>query len=328
MYEAAGKRYDTMTYRRAGDTGLQLPAVSLGLWRGHGDEGVLANTRNMIRTAFDKGIIHFDLANNYGPSAGSAESAFGQIMKLDMMPYRDEMIIASKAGFDMWDGPYGFMSSKKHLIASLDQSLKRTNLDYFDIFYTHRPDPKTSFEETAETLDLMVRQGKALYIGISNYSVAETKKMIDLFQKKGTPFVIHQVSYNMLNREPEDGLLELLAENNLGTIAYGPLAEGLLTDASSKKIPDSFQAHRTNASLLTPAEKPHTQEKLQSLQKIAAERGQSLSQMALAWLLRNEVVTSVVVGALQVKHLEDNIQALDNLAFSKEELQSINQILN
>lgn len=327
VYKAADSRYDSMIYRRSGNNGLQLPAISLGLWRGHGDEGVLANTRNVIRAAFDKGIIHFDLADNYGPSYGSAEEAFGQVMKSDLKPYRDELIISSKAGFDMWDGPYGNMSSKKHLVASIDNSLKRTNLDYFDIYYTHRPDPNTSFEETAETLDLMVRQGKALYVGISNYNLEETKEIVEIFKRKGTPFVINQFSYNMFNREAEDGLIDFLKENNAGLMAYGPLAQGLLTNASSEKIPEDFNPHRTNAALLSPEAKPKTQEKLRSLRKIAESRGQSLSQMALAWLLRHEAVTSVVIGAIQLKYLDDNLGALENIQFSPEELAAIQNVL-
>lgn len=329
MYKANDARYDNqMVYRRIADTGLILPAISLGLWRGFGDESPLANTRKMILEAFDNGIIHFDLANNYGPKPGSAESSFGAVYQTDLKPYRDEMIISSKAGFDMWKGPYGSMSSKKHLVASIDQSLMRTGLDYFDIFYTHRPDEQTNFEETAETLDLFVKQGKALYIGISNYSKEQTEEMIRLFKERKTPFVVHQVSYNMLNRSAEDGLLDVLKENHAGAIAYGPLAEGLLTDRSAQAIPDNFAAHRTNSTLLSPENVAETQERLRALQAIAQNRNQTLSQMALAWLLKDPTVASVVIGSTKIEHLHDNLAALKQLSFTADELNAINKILN
>lgn len=329
MYLANENRYDHMTYRRAGNSGLLLPPVSLGLWRGHGDQGVLANTRDLVLHAFDEGIIHFDLANNYGPSRGSAETNFGAILKSDLMPYRDELIISSKAGYYMHPGPYGEFSSKKYLYASLDTSLKRMGLDYVDIFYSHRPDPNTPFEETAETLDLLVRQGKALYIGISNYFTEDTKKMIALFEEKGTPFVIHQMSYNMLNREvEEDGLFDLLEEHQLGAIAYGPLAEGLLSDKFSQKIPDDFPIHRTNAYILQGDSQAKTQKRLHDLYDLAQQRGQTLSQMALAWLLRKETMTSVVVGTTTIPHFDDNLAALKNTTFSDEELTQIEKILH
>ncbi|WP_379947372.1 aldo/keto reductase [Enterococcus devriesei] len=328
MYQANEHRYEKMSYRRVANTGLVLPAVSLGLWRGFGDERPLSNTRKVLLDAFDSGINHFDLANNYGPKPGSAESSFGAVFQSDLKPYRDEMIVSSKAGFDMWQGPYGSMSSKKHLVASMDQSLKRTGLDYFDIFYTHRPDEQTSFEETADTLDLFVKQGKALYIGISNYSKEQTEKMIRLFKERHTPFVIHQVSYNMLNREAEEGLLDVLQENKLGAIAYGPLAEGLLTDRSSQKIPADFPAHRTNSSLLAPEKIASTQQKLRSLKKIADAREQTLSQLALAWLLKDPTVASVVIGSTNIDHVHDNLAALQHLEFSQSELNEIKTILH
>ncbi|MHC5248759.1 aldo/keto reductase [Enterococcus sp. LJL90] len=328
MYSAAENRYQKMSYRRSGASGLVLPPVSLGLWRGHGDQGTLAKSRELVLHAFDQGVFHFDLANNYGPGPGSAESTFGQIYEADLRPYRDEIIVATKAGFLMYEGPFGEGSSKKYLYSSLDASLKRMKLDYVDIFYSHRPDPTVPFEETAEALDLIVRQGKALYVGISNYSAEETKEMARLLKGKGTPFVIHQMSYNLMNRELEaDGLFDVLEEEKIGGIAYGPLAEGLLTDKFSEAIPDDFPIHRTNSQLLEKGNREKTQKQLQQLRQIANERNQTLSQLALAWLLNQKAITSVVIGTTKVKNFDDNISALDNLEFSRKELEAIDNVL-
>ncbi|MBL1226025.1 aldo/keto reductase [Enterococcus sp. BWR-S5] len=328
MFTANEQRYDTVDYRRSGKSGVLLPPVSLGLWRGHA-LSTHEKTRELVLAAFDKGVIHFDLANNYGLTPGDSEKVFGKIMTEELAAYRDELIISTKAGFLMGPGPYGEWGSKKYITSSLDNSLKRMNLDYVDIFYTHRPDPNTPFEETAEALDLIVRQGKAYYIGISNYNTAETMEMIRLFKERRTPFVIHQMSYNMLNREPRDsGLLELLDESGIGGIAYGPLAEGLLTDKFSQHIPEDFPIHRTNKQLLAGSAREVTQRRLEQLRKVAEQRRQSLSQMALAWLLAQKEITSVVVGATQLHHFEDNLEALDNLHFSEEEVLAIDSILN
>lgn len=322
------KRYNSITYNRCGISGIKLPAISLGLWNNFGAEDVFQNQRKMVRKAFDLGITHFDLANNYGPPPGSAEENFGEILKKDFAPYRDEMIISTKAGFDMWDGPYGNWGSKKHLVSSLDQSLKRMNLDYVDIFYHHRPDPETPLEETMGALDYLVRQGKALYVGISNYGEKDTKKAIDILKRQGTPFIIHQAAYSMLNRSIEEGLTDLLVKEGAGCIAYVPLAQGLLTNKYLAGIPsDSRVAKEYIQSLNEKDISPEVIGKVQKLNEIANERGQSLAQMALVWALREQSVVSVLIGASKVAQIEENVEALKNAKFSEEELQQIEKIL-
>lgn len=328
MYIANDKRYDKMTYNRLGNSGLKLPALSLGLWHNFGDVDNVHNQREIIRGAFDNGITHFDLANNYGPRAGSAEENFGTILKQDLMPYRDELIISSKAGYYMWPGPYGEWGSKKSIIASCDQSLKRMGLDYVDIFYHHRPDPDTSLYETAHALDLLVKQGKTLYVGISNYDAKQTKEMSDILKEMGTPFVINQVAYNMLNRWVEDDLKNVLTEEKIGGIAFSPLAQGLLTGRYLNGIPDDSRAARSDSPFLNKDNVNNTISTIQELNKVAENRGQSLSEMAIAWLLRDGVFNSILIGASRLSQLEQNLKALDNLTFSKEELTLIDTILN
>lgn len=328
VYQAAENRYETMKYNRTGKSGLKLPAISLGLWHNFGGVDTYENGRAMLRKAFDLGITHFDLANNYGPPAGSAEEMFGEMMKTDFAPYRDEMVISSKAGYYMWPGPYGEWGSRKYLISSLDQSLKRMGLDYVDIFYSHRPDPNTPLEETMGALDSIVRQGKALYVGISSYSAEQTEEAIEILKDLGTPLLIHQPSYSMLNRWVEDGLQDVLTENGVGSIAFCPLAQGLLTNKYLNGIPEGSRAAKTTGAL---AENQVTEEvvrRVQLLNEIAAERGQSLAQMSLAWVLRGGRVTSALIGASRVSQIEENIAALNNLEFSKEELARIEDILN
>ncbi|WP_077623740.1 L-glyceraldehyde 3-phosphate reductase [Sediminibacillus massiliensis] len=321
-------RYESIPYNRCGNSGLKLPAISLGLWNNFGGEDVFENQRKMIQRAFDLGITHFDLANNYGPPHGSAEENFGSILKKDFIGYRDEMVISTKAGFGMWPGPYGDWGSKKYLCASLDQSLARMNLNYVDIFYHHRPDPETPLEETMAALDLIVRQGKALYVGISNYGVEDTKKAIDILNQQKTPFIIHQASYSMLNRWVEDGLTQLLEERGAGCIAFVPLAQGLLTDKYLNGIPkDSRAAKQYIKSLNEKDINPETIEKVQKLNEIAQQRGQSLAQMALVWILQEKSVVSALIGASKVSQIEENVKALDNSAFTQEELNTIEDIL-
>lgn len=327
MYEAASERYDHMIYNRVGNSGLKLPAISLGMWHNFGDVDLFDKSRNVARRAFDLGITHFDLANNYGPPAGSAEENFGRILKKDFLPYRDELIISSKAGFYMWPGPYGEFGSKKNIMASADQSLKRMGLDYVDIFYSHRPDPETPFEETAQALDLLVRQGKALYVGISNYSAEQTEAITKIFKELKTPFIIHQPSYSMYNRWIEDGLQDVLSREGLGSIAYSPLAQGLLTDRYLDGIPKDSRAARSSSQFLDVEAVEKTVEKSRALNEIAKRRGQTLAEMAIAWILRDGKVTSVLVGASRVSQLEDNVKALNNLDFSSEELAEIEKIL-
>jgi L-glyceraldehyde 3-phosphate reductase len=316
-----------MTYNRTGRSGLKLPAISLGLWHNFGGVDTFENGRAMLRRAFDLGITHFDLANNYGPPAGSAEEMFGRIMAGDFKPYRDEMIISSKAGYYMWPGPYGEWGSRKYLIASLDQSLKRMGLDYVDIFYSHRPDPQTPLEETMGALDSIVRSGKALYAGISSYSAEQSAEAIAIMKRLGTPLVIHQPSYNMFDRWIENGLQDVLEENGLGSIAFCPLAQGLLTNKYLGGIPVDSRAASPTGFLQESAVTPERVAKLQKLNIVAAERGQSLAQMSLAWVLRGGRVTSALIGASRVSQIEDNVAALNNLAFSSEELQRIEAIL-
>ncbi len=320
-------RYTAMKYNRCGRSGLQLPAVAFGLWHNFGGMTLFENSRAMVKKAFDLGITHFDLANNYGPPPGAAEENFGRILKQDLHSHRDELIISTKAGYEMWPGPYGNWGSKKYLVASLNQSLTRLGLEYVDIFYHHRPDPNTPLEETMSALDLIVRQGKALYVGISNYGVEETKKAIAILKELGTPCSIHQMSYSMLNRWSEHGLLSLLKAEGVGSIAFSPLAKGLLTDRYLKGIPADSRAAGSSI-FLNPqditAEKVAT---VQRLNGLAAARGQSLAQMALAWLLRGGQLTSVLIGASKVSQIEDCVGALKRLDFTGDELEQIEEIL-
>jgi L-glyceraldehyde 3-phosphate reductase len=316
-----------MKYVRCGRSGVKLPAVSLGLWHNFGGEAVFENSRAMVHRAFDLGITHFDLANNYGPPPGSAEESFGRILALDFRASRDEMIISTKAGYLMWPGPYGEWGSKKYLVASLDQSLRRMGLDYVDIFYSHRPDPDTPLEETMGALDLVVRQGKALYAGISNYKVPEAREAIAILRRLGTPCLIHQPSYSMLNRWVEDGLLDLLQKEEVGSIAFSPLARGLLTDRYLAGIPADSRAAGPSE-FLTPRDiTDAVLGKVRALNAAAAARGQSLAQMALAWVLRGGRVTSVVIGASKPQQVEDCAGAIRNMEFSVEELSKIEAIL-
>jgi L-glyceraldehyde 3-phosphate reductase len=321
-------RYTSMTYNRVGRSGLKLPAVSLGLWHNFGGVDTFSNSRAMVLRAFDLGITHFDLANNYGPPPGSAEETFGQILAKDLKPFRDELIISSKAGYDMWDGPYGDWGSRKYLIASLNQSLKRMCLDYVDIFYHHRPDPETPLEETMRTLDHIVRSGKALYVGISNYPAEQTQQAAKVLRELGTPCLIHQPSYSMFDRWVEDDkLLTVLEKEGIGCIAFSPLAQGLLTDKYLDGIPDGSRASKPHG-FLKPADITNeTQSKVKQLNDLAKQRGQTLAQMALAWVLRHKAMTSVLIGASKVEQIEDAIGTLNNLKFTKEELQKIEFIL-
>lgn len=320
-------RYDTMLYNRCGKSGLKLPAISLGLWHNFGGVDAFENSRAMIRRAFDLGITHFDLANNYGPPPGSAEENFGRILKADFAGYRDEMIISTKAGYRMWPGPYGEWGSKKNLIASLDQSLKRMGIDYVDIFYSHRPDSDTPLEETMGALDLAVRQGKALYVGISSYDAKQTKEAIEILKELGTPCLIHQPSYSMLNRWIEDGLQDVLEEEGVGSIAFCPLAQGLLTDKYLSGIPGDSRAAKPTGALSSDQITEDKLEKIRALNHMASQRRQSLAQMALAWVLRDGKVTSALIGASKVSQIEENVAALDNLEFTQEELTQIEKIL-
>jgi L-glyceraldehyde 3-phosphate reductase len=321
-------RYDSMLYNRCGRSGLKLPVISLGLWHNFGGVDVFENGRNIIRQAFDAGITHFDLANNYGPPPGSAEETFGRILQQDFQRYRDEMIISTKAGYYMWQGPYGEWGSKKYLIASLEQSLKRLGLDYVDIFYSHRYDPDTPLEETMETLYQAVQQGKTLYVGISNYPPNETKKAADILNGRGIHCLIHQPSYSMFNRWIEDGLLDVLEHEGIGCIAFSPLAQGLLTDRYLKSIPDDSRAAKPHGFLQQDAITPEKINQIQALNLMALERGQSLAQMAIAWVLRDKRVTSVLIGVSRAEQLQDNLLALDGLIFTSDELTQIDQILH
>jgi len=322
-------RYNEMQYRRCGNSGLMLPALSLGLWHNFGEIDDFEKCREIVHTAFDNGITHFDLANNYGPPPGAAEVTFGKILSRDLRPYRDELIISSKAGWPMWPGPYGDWGSKKYLMASLHQSLNRMGLEYVDIFYHHRPDPVTPLEETMRTLDLMVRQGKALYIGISSYSAEETKKAIDILNSLGTPLLIHQPKYSMLERWVEEKLLDVLDDNGVGCITFSSLAQGLLTNKYLNGIPvDSRAASaRGNGALEADAITPSTLQKVDRLNSMAKSRGQSLAQMALAWVLKDKRITSVIIGASKSSQVIDSIQCIKNPHFSTDELQQIEEIL-
>ncbi|WP_040208762.1 L-glyceraldehyde 3-phosphate reductase [Neobacillus jeddahensis] len=327
MYFADQTRYDKMKYNRSGRSGLKLPAISLGLWHNFGGVDTYENGRIMLRRAFDLGITHFDLANNYGPPPGSAEKMFGQMLKTDFAPYRDELIISTKAGYTMWPGPYGDWGSRKYLISSLDQSLTRMGLDYVDIFYSHRPDPNTPIEETMGALDNVVRQGKALYVGISNYSAEQTAEAIKILNQLGTPLVIHQPKYSMLNRWIEDGLQDILQENGVGSIAFTPLGQGLLTNKYIHGIPADSRAAKLTGFLSKDQVTQEVIHRVQKLNEVAAERGQNLAQMALAWVLRDGKVTSALIGASKVSQIEENVAALNNLSFSQDELERIEDIL-
>ena len=329
QYTANDQRYQKMEYRRCGNSGLMLPAISLGLWHNFGHIDSLENARNMLRVAFDNGITHFDLANNYGPPAGSAEENFGKIFKDDFIPYRDELIISTKAGWGMWPGPYGDWGSKKYLVASLDQSLKRMGLEYVDIFYHHRPDPETPLEETMTTLDLMVRQGKALYVGISSYKPEEAAKAIQLLKQLGTPCLIHQPKYSMFERWVEDGLLDLLGENQVGCIPFSPLAQGMLTNKYLKGIPKGSRAasHRGNGAIDEEQVSDEKINKVRQLNVLAEERGQNLAQMALAWILKDKRISSVLIGVSRPEQITDSIRCLENYSFTRDELNRINAIL-
>ena len=326
-YLPLDNRYDKMTYNRLGRSGLKLPAISLGWWYNFGGLDVFENGRAIARRAFDLGITHFDLANNYGPPPGSAEENFGRLYDQDFHPYRDELIISTKAGYDMWPGPYGEWGSRKNLLASLDQSLKRMRLDYVDIFYSHRFDPDTPLEETMGALDSAVRQGKALYVGISNYNPEMTRRAAQILRELGTPCVIHQPRYSMLDRWVESGLLEVLTEEGIGCIVFSPLAQGQLTDRYLKGIPSGARATKTERVWLTPDDVKKNLPKVEKLNEIAQKRGQSLAQMALVWVLRQPAVTSALIGASSVKQLEDNLAALNNPNFSEDELRKIETIL-
>ncbi len=326
-YRPAENRYEKMKYNRCGRSGLQLPAVSLGLWHNFGDVDDFETARAIIRRAFDLGVTHFDLANNYGPPAGSAEKNFGKILKLDFRTYRDEMIISTKAGYWMWNGPYGEWGSRKYLLASLDQSLKRLGLDYVDIFYSHRFDPDTPLDETMSTLDTAVKQGKAIYAGISNYKPEQTTEAAKILRRLGPPCLIHQPRYSMFDRWVEDGLLDVLEKEGIGCICFSPLAQGLLTDKYLKGIPKNSRAAKPHGFLKREQITEQVLKKTSKLNDVAKKRGQSLAQMALAWVLRDKRVTSVLVGASRVEQLEQNIACLNNLSFTSEELASIDGIL-
>ena len=321
-YVADSKRYDTMKYNRCGKSGVLLPAISLGLWHNFGFVDNQHNAREILRTAFDLGITHFDLANNYGPPYGSAEENFGMLFKKDFQNYRDELFIASKAGYDMWPGPYGNFGSRKYLMASIDQSLKRMGLDYVDIFYHHRPDPDTPLEETMVALADIVRQGKALYVGISNYQPKETAEAAALLKELKVPFVLHQARYSIFDRWVEDGLLNTLEDNGVGCIAFSPLAQGMLTNKYVNGIPEDSRAAK-NLTYLDRGQVENNLHKIKNLAALADKRGQKLSQMAIAWLLNRPAITSVLVGASSANQLKENVKALDNLAFSEEEMQII-----
>ncbi|MWC27766.1 L-glyceraldehyde 3-phosphate reductase [Paenibacillus sp. MMS18-CY102] len=326
-YTANEKRYDSMTYNRSGRSGLLLPALSLGLWHNFGGVDKYENGRAMVRHAFDLGITHFDLANNYGPPPGSAEENFGRIMSQDMAAYRDEMIISTKAGYYMWQGPYGEWGSRKYLVSSLDQSLKRMGLDYVDIFYHHRPDPNTPLEETMGALDAIIRSGKALYVGISNYSAEQTAEASAILKRLGTPCLIHQPSYSMLNRWIEDGLQDVLDQEGIGSIVFSPLAGGVLTDRYLGGVPADSRAGGASVFLQSNDLTEAKMAKVRKLNEFAQERGQTLAQMALAWVLRGGRVTSALIGASRVSQIDDNVAALNNLAFTEEELRRIEDVL-
>jgi len=328
-YIPSEDRYEKMQYRRCGNSGVKLPLISLGLWHNFGKIDDLENCRNILHTAFDNGITHFDLANNYGPPPGAAEETFGKLFKEDFKPYRDELIISSKAGYKMWNGPYGDFGSKKYLVSSLDQSLKRMGLDYVDIFYHHRPDPETTLEETMTALDLIVRQGKALYVGISNYKADEAKKAIEMLRQLGTSCLIHQARYSLFDRWVEDKLLDVLENEKVGCITFSSLAQGLLTNKYLHGIPDDSRIgrHLENGAITESQVTPEVLEKVKKLNDIAKNRNQSLAQMALAWILKDKRITSVILGASKIKQVTEGVEAIKNIEFTKEELDTINGIL-
>lgn len=328
VYLASESRYEAMPYARVGRSGLKLPRIALGMWYNFGDVDSFENARAIARYAFDHGVTHFDLANNYGPPPGSAEENLGKLLKQDFLPYRDELVISTKAGWGMWPGPYGDFGSRKYLVASLDQSLKRMGLDYVDIFYHHRPDPETPLEETMGALDYIVRSGRALYVGISSYSPDQTRAAARILRQLGTPLLIHQPSYNIFDRWIEDGLLAVLEEEGIGCIVFSPLAQGLLTDRYLNGIPQGARASRTERVWLTKEDVERSLPKVRKLHQVAQRRGQTLAQMALAWVLRKPQVTSALVGASRVEQLTQNLAALQNLTFSEEELAEIEAILN
>jgi Predicted oxidoreductases (related to aryl-alcohol dehydrogenases) len=326
-YLPADSRYKSMRYNRCGRSGLMLPAISLGLWHNFGGVDVFENSRTMVRRAFDLGITHLDLANNYGPPPGSAEETFGQLLRKDLQAYRDELVISTKAGYLMWPGPYGEWGSRKYLVASLDQSLKRMGLDYVDIFYSHRPDPDTPMEETMGALDYIVRSGRALYAGISSYSAEQTERAASVLRALGTPCLIHQPSYSMFNRWIEDGLLAVLEREGIGGIVFSPLAQGLLSDKYLGGIPAGSRASKPHGFLRPEQITEDKVAKVARLNELAKARGQTLAQMAIAWVLRHPAVTSALIGASRVSHIDDAVSALNNLVFTAEELQMIEAIL-
>lgn len=326
-YSANPGRYKKMEYRRCGNSGLQLPVLSLGLWHNFGHVDVLENCRSILRLAFDSGVTHFDLANNYGPPPGSAEENFGRLLKEDFSTCRDELIISTKAGYYMWEGPYGEWGSKKYLVASLDQSLKRMGLEYVDIFYHHRPDPNTPLEETMTALDLIVRQGKALYVGVSNYQKEEAAKAFEILKQLGTPCVIHQPRYSMFDRWVEGGLLDVLEKDGVGCIPFSPLAQGLLTNKYLGGIPSDSRAAKPHGFLKENMVTPERLGQVKALNAIAEQRGQTLAQMALAWLLKDKRITSVLIGASKPEQLADSLKCQDNINFSAGELNAIEAIL-
>jgi L-glyceraldehyde 3-phosphate reductase len=326
-YIPSANRYQDMPYRRCGNSGIKLPALSLGLWHNFGGVDVVENYRKILHLAFDSGITHFDLANNYGPPYGSAEENFGYLLEKDFRSHRDELIISSKAGYDMWPGPYGDWGSKKYLVSSLDQSLKRMKLDYVDIFYHHRPDPETPLEETMGALDLIVRQGKALYVGISNYKAEEAKRAITILKELGTPCLIHQPKYSMFERWVEGGLLDVLEEEGVGCIPFSPLAQGMLTNKYLNGIPEDSRAARQSGHLQTNQITPERIEQIGQLNQLALQRNQTLAQMALAWLMKDERVTSVLIGASKPEQLADSLKCLVNTCFTADELNQVETIL-
>ena len=326
-YKAKEDRYDNTEYKRCGNSGIKLPPISLGMWHNFGFDTPLSTVRNVVHTAFDNGITHFDLANNYGTPYGSAEENFGKILKTDLKNYREELLISSKAGYEMWPGPYGNFGSRKYMISSCDQSLKRLNLDYVDIFYSHRPDPDTPIEETMQALDYIVRSGRAMYAGISNYNPEQTKKAVSILKQLGTPCLIHQTKYNMFSRIPEEGLLDILEEEKVGAIAFTPLAQGLLTDRYLNGVPKNSRIDKPNPFLTKDSINNEVMSKIIKLNYIAKKRNQSLAQMSISWLLKDKRVTSVLIGASSSEQLLDNIKSLDNLSFSESELNKIDNIL-
>lgn len=328
VFQADKTRYESMQYRRCGQSGLRLPVVSLGLWHNFGDSTLIENSRQLLQRAFELGITHFDLANNYGPPPGSAESNFGRIFREDFYAYRDELAISTKAGYTMWDGPYGDWGSRKYLVASLDQSLKRMGLEYVDIFYHHRPDPETPLRETMRALDHIVRQGKALYVGLSNYPAELARQAMDILDDLGTPCLIHQPKYSMFERAPEEGLLSVLQEKGVGCIPFSPLAGGQLTDRYLNGIPADSRAASKSRFLNADQVSDEKLNKVRQLNALAENRGQKLSQMALAWVLRHDTVTSVLIGASKTSQIEDAVDMLNNIHFTADELEAIDAILN